>query len=87
MDAGGSPLGWVESAVQRNSLGAALQLDAYALPRAYKTLEVDAETGAVKLMKFARSLEYVSTDLGFSSRRRAAADRAISTNVDHRETR
>jgi hypothetical protein len=44
-------LGWVEPAVRQNSLTAALQPDVYALPRVYKTLEVDAETGAVRSMK------------------------------------
>lgn len=44
-------LGWLEPAVRKNSLATALQPDAHALPRVYKTLEVDAETGAVKSMK------------------------------------
>jgi hypothetical protein len=44
-------LGWAEPAVRQNSLTAALQPDVYALPRVYKTLDVDAETGAVKSMK------------------------------------
>jgi hypothetical protein len=44
-------LGWAEPAVRQNSLTAALQPDVYALPRVYKTLEVDPETGAVKSMK------------------------------------
>lgn len=44
-------LGWTEPAVRQNSLTAALQPDVYALPRVYKTLEVDAESGAVKSMK------------------------------------
>jgi hypothetical protein len=44
-------LGWAEPAVGQNSLTAALQPDVYALPRVYKTLEVDPETGAVRSMK------------------------------------
>ncbi len=44
-------LGWIEPAIRQNSLTAALQPDVYALPRVYKTLEVDGETGAVKSMK------------------------------------
>jgi hypothetical protein len=44
-------LGWAEPAVRQNSLTAALQPDVYALPRVYKTLEVDPETGVVKSMK------------------------------------
>lgn len=45
-------LGWVEPAVQMpSSLSAALGRDIHVLPRVYKTLEVDADTGAVKSMK------------------------------------
>jgi hypothetical protein len=44
-------LGWAESAIRQNNLTAALQPDVYALPRVYKTLEVDAESGEVKSMK------------------------------------
>ena len=44
-------LGWVEPAVRENAFAAALTSDARVLPRVYKTLEVDAESGAVKSMK------------------------------------
>ena len=44
-------LGWVEPAVRQSGLAAALQSEVQALPRVYKTMEVDAETGAVKSMK------------------------------------
>lgn len=44
-------LGWTEPAVRQNGFAAALQHELQALPRVYKTLEVDAETGAVKSMK------------------------------------
>jgi hypothetical protein len=44
-------LGWVEPAVRENPLGAALNSGARVLPRVYKTLVVDAESGAVKSMK------------------------------------
>jgi len=45
-------LGWVEPAVQMPaSISFALGKDIHVLPRVYKTLEVDAETGAVKSMK------------------------------------
>lgn len=44
-------LGWVERAVRENALTAALDREVRALPRVYKTLEVDAETGEVKSMK------------------------------------
>jgi hypothetical protein len=44
-------LGWVEPAVRENAFVAAMSTDVRVLPRVYKTLEVDAETGAVKSMK------------------------------------
>lgn len=44
-------LGWVEPAIRENALTAALRQDIRVLPRVYKTLEVDTETGAVKSMK------------------------------------
>ncbi len=44
-------LGWVEPAVQENTFLAAMSPDVRVLPRVYKTLEVDAETAAVKSMK------------------------------------
>lgn len=44
-------LGWVEPAVRENTLAAALTKDVQRLPRVYKTLEVNAETGRVKSMK------------------------------------
>lgn len=44
-------LGWVEPAVRENTLVAALTKDVQRLPRVYKTLEVNAETGTVKSMK------------------------------------
>ena len=43
-------LGWLEPAVRLNPLTAAMA-DVQKLPRVYKTVEVDAETGAVKSMK------------------------------------
>lgn len=44
-------LGWVEPAVRENALAAALNGHLRVLPRVYKSLQVDAETGAVKSMK------------------------------------
>jgi hypothetical protein len=45
-------LGWVEPAVQVPVFSSALGgRDIHVLPRVYKTLEVDAETGDVKSMK------------------------------------
>jgi hypothetical protein len=44
-------LGWVEPAIRENALSAAFGSDMRVLPRVYKTLEVDSETGAVKSMK------------------------------------
>lgn len=44
-------LGWVEPAARQSGVAAAIQGDIHALPRVYKTLEVDAETGAVRSMK------------------------------------
>ncbi|HEY0021873.1 MAG TPA: hypothetical protein VGB24_03155 [Longimicrobium sp.] len=44
-------LGWVEPAVRENALAAALNGHVRVLPRVYKTLHVDAETGTVKSMK------------------------------------
>lgn len=43
-------VGWVEPAV-RTPLSAMFSQEARTLPRVYKTLEVDAENGAVKSMK------------------------------------
>jgi hypothetical protein len=43
-------LGWVEPAIRENAF-TALAADVRAVPRVYKTLEVDAQTGAVKSMK------------------------------------
>ena len=42
-------LGWVEQAVRESSLSAAL--GQRVLPRVYKTLTVDAESGSVRSMK------------------------------------
>ncbi|HEX8317965.1 hypothetical protein [Longimicrobium sp.] len=44
-------LGWVEPAVRENALATALNSNARVLPRVYKTLVVDVESGAVKSMK------------------------------------
>jgi hypothetical protein len=45
-------LGWVEPAVREpTSLGAMFTHDLRTLPRVYKTLEIDAESGTVKSMK------------------------------------
>ena len=44
-------LGWADKAVRQNSLSAAFSSDLQVLPRVYKTLLVDAETGVVKSMK------------------------------------
>jgi hypothetical protein len=44
-------LGWVEPAVRGPTLRAMFSEEFRTLPRVYKTLEVDAETGAVKSMK------------------------------------
>lgn len=45
-------LGWVEPAVQMpTSISFALGKDIHVLPRVYKTIDVDAATGAVKSMK------------------------------------
>jgi hypothetical protein len=44
-------LGWVEPAVRENAFAAAFSSDARVLPRVYKTLVVDVESGAVKSMK------------------------------------
>jgi hypothetical protein len=44
-------LGWVEPAVAENPFDAALSSGARVLPRVYKTLVVDAQSGAVKSMK------------------------------------
>lgn len=45
-------LGWVEPAFRESTaVGAIFSNEMRILPRVYKTLEVDAETGAVKSMK------------------------------------
>ena len=45
-------LGWAESAVREpTSLSAMFSQDLRTLPRVYKTLEVDSESGTVKSMK------------------------------------
>lgn len=44
-------LGWAEPAIRQNPLSAAFSSNLQVLPRVYKTLQVDAETGKVKSMK------------------------------------
>jgi hypothetical protein len=44
-------LGWIEPAVPENAFAATLSSGARVLPRVYKALEVDVESGAVKSMK------------------------------------
>lgn len=44
-------LGWVEPAIRENTFAASLSSDVRVLPRVYKTLDVDAETGEVKAMR------------------------------------
>lgn len=44
-------LGWAERGVRENGLAAALSREVSVLPRVYKSLEVDAESGAVRSMK------------------------------------
>lgn len=44
-------LGWAEPAVKESPLAAAFRNEMHVLPRVYKKLEVNAETGAVKSMK------------------------------------
>jgi hypothetical protein len=44
-------LGWAEPAVRQNPLSPVFSSNLQVLPRVYKTLHVDAETGEVKSMK------------------------------------
>lgn len=44
-------LGWVEPAIRENTFAASLSSDVKVLPRVYKTLDVDANTGEVKSMR------------------------------------
>lgn len=44
-------LGWAEPAIRQNSLIPVFGPNVQVLPRVYKTLHVDAETGEVKSMK------------------------------------
>ncbi|HEX8390977.1 MAG TPA: hypothetical protein VF665_01365 [Longimicrobium sp.] len=44
-------LGWLEPAIRENTFAASLSSDVRVLPRVYKTLDVDVETGEVKSMR------------------------------------